>query len=358
MAHDAIVFIGRMRPFTKAHFTIVRKALEKSPKVIVLVGSSFAARSSRNPWTFDEVREMISNCFDEGQNARLVIKPVVDYTYSDALWQRRVQEIVEAETDYSNDIGLIGHSKDETSYYLSMFPNWDSVNVGNIEGINATDIRRIFFQDAAWQDSAVGLLPAGVINWLESWKNDNSDIFNDLKEEALSNQEYPSKWGHGPHMTADSVVMQSGHVLLIRRGHHPFKGKWALPGGFINNSETLVNAAIRELREETGIDMPAGAIASGLKSTMILDDPQRDPRARIISQAHLFDLTFDVARRMARKEKGNPGLTKIKSGKLVVKDDDPEAEVFEVKWFPLADINREMMAFDHYHVITKMVSQM
>src|SRR5690606_29611895 len=69
-------------------------------------------------------------------------------------------------------------------------------------------------------------------------------------------------------------------ILLIQRGHEPFKDQWALPGGFVDDGEDLVRSATRELREETGVLMkhPIQVGAYG--------DPGRDPRKRVVSIAY------------------------------------------------------------------------
>lgn len=70
-------------------------------------------------------------------------------------------------------------------------------------------------------------------------------------------------------------------VLLIKRGGHPFKGQWALPGGFVNPNETVGEAARRELFEETGVDR------GHIEQLYTFSTPGRDPRTWVISTAHL-----------------------------------------------------------------------
>jgi 8-oxo-dGTP diphosphatase len=87
-------------------------------------------------------------------------------------------------------------------------------------------------------------------------------------------------------VTVDMVILtmvQSHlHVLLVRRGVAPFKGKWAIPGGFKRPNETLDQAAKRELSEETGVDS-----ASLLKQFGAYGDPGRDPRMNVVTIAYL-----------------------------------------------------------------------
>ena len=83
-----------------------------------------------------------------------------------------------------------------------------------------------------------------------------------------------------PLLASDCVVMDTkGRVLLIRRGHPPFKGKYALPGGFVEVGETVEDACRRELMEETGVK------AGRLELIGVYSDPGRDPRGHTCSVA-------------------------------------------------------------------------
>lgn len=87
-----------------------------------------------------------------------------------------------------------------------------------------------------------------------------------------------------PSVTADVVVVTRGRrpkVLLIRRKHEPFAGRWAIPGGFVDMDEDLETAARRELREETGLKL------TDLEQLHTFGTPLRDPRGRIISVVYL-----------------------------------------------------------------------
>ena len=96
-----------------------------------------------------------------------------------------------------------------------------------------------------------------------------------------------------PSATADLALLRRGgsEILLIKRGNHPFIGKWALPGGFVNPDETVEAAAARELFEETGVSCESIIDGTGTGSDVtnqaillgVFSDPKRDPRGWTIT---------------------------------------------------------------------------
>ena len=85
-----------------------------------------------------------------------------------------------------------------------------------------------------------------------------------------------------PALTTDCVIFDDqGRVLLIRRGHDPFKGAYALPGGFVDIGETVEAACRREVREEAGIEV------ADLTLVGVYSDPKRDPRGHTVSAAFM-----------------------------------------------------------------------
>ncbi len=85
-----------------------------------------------------------------------------------------------------------------------------------------------------------------------------------------------------PALTTDCVIRDNeGRVLLIRRKNEPFKGAYALPGGFVDIGETLEAACRREVLEETGI------VVGELRLVGVYSDPRRDPRGHTVSIAYM-----------------------------------------------------------------------
>ena len=125
-------------------------------------------------------------------------------------------------------------------------------------------------------------------------------------------------------LTVDAIVFtqknNETYVLLIQRGQEPFKGKWALPGGFVNMDETLEVACIRELLEETGLEIAA------MKQFKAYDAIHRDPRHRTIS------VVFSAETNEKKEVSGG--------------DDAARAD-----WFPVT--NLPQLAFDHAQILSE-----
>ncbi len=121
----------------------------------------------------------------------------------------------------------------------------------------------------------------------------------------------------GPSLAVDAVWLRGGRVLLVRRGREPFRGRWALPGGFVEVGETIEAAVERELREETGLRARAGSIVG------VYSDPKRDPRH------HTVSVVFRMHGRGGEPQAG---------------DDAAEAA-----WIPLDSLPG--LAFDHSRIL-------
>jgi bifunctional NMN adenylyltransferase/nudix hydrolase len=108
---DALVFICRAQPFHLGHKAIIDEALKRAKEVIVVVGSSFAARNIRNPFTFEERKAMIDSVYADQSNYegaqghikkhRVKVVPVSDYPYDDNKWVAAVQNVVHGAMSWS-----------------------------------------------------------------------------------------------------------------------------------------------------------------------------------------------------------------------------------------------------------------
>lgn len=348
---DALVFIGRFQPFHNGHKAVIEAALEQAKEVVVVVGSSFAARDIRNPFTFEERKAMIEASFDEPEHfnyagaqgriksQRVKVVPVSDYPYDDTKWVSAIQKIVDETIPHAKDVGLIGHSKDSTSYYLNIFPRWKNhVEVPNVDGVDATTIRKVLYGDDRDLNYVEQYMPKesrSAMNEIIIRNGKVDGAWDTLHKEYQMIKKYKEAWKAAPFpptfMTVDAVVVQSGHILLVKRGDMPGKGLWALPGGFLNQEETMLDGAIRELKEETKIKVPPQILKDRVKESKTFDAPNRSARGRTITQAFLIDL-------------GVGELPKVKGA------DDAE----KAFWVPVNEVVKQRDRFfeDHFHIIS------
>lgn len=127
-------------------------------------------------------------------------------------------------------------------------------------------------------------------------------------------------------VTVDLVVLTirdaAFSVLLVERGAEPYEGRWALPGGFVQVDEDLLDAAYRELQEETGV----GRGAVHLEQLATFGRPDRDPRQRVVSTAYLAV---------------GADLPDVRGG----------SDASDARWWPLEDAIRQELAFDHREIL-------
>jgi len=97
-----------------------------------------------------------------------------------------------------------------------------------------------------------------------------------------------------PALTVDVVALGSGasgaSLLLVQRAHDPYVGAWALPGGFVEEGERVSAAALRELAEETALDLRWDSAGAPLALLGVYDTPGRDPRGWTVSIVYLARL--------------------------------------------------------------------
>ncbi|QYF96135.1 bifunctional nicotinamide-nucleotide adenylyltransferase/Nudix hydroxylase [Massilia sp. PAMC28688] len=295
---DVAVVIGRFQPFHCGHEALLRKALAVAPRVVVVLGSSFHARSAKSPFSWQERAAMIEAVLSDEERKRVAFVPVRDYQ-DDVQWAQVVQQSVEAAVPDAAQVAVVGFYKDASSYYLNRFPEWETVAVEAPGQVDAADIRRVYFE-ADDIDIALSVLeksvPPAVRSFLKSWA-----VLPDyaaLAEEHAFVQKYKAAWSKAPYApifsTVDAVVICADHVLLIKRGGFPGKGQWAVPGGFVEQRERLLQSTLRELEEETKLAVLASTMEAALVDVRVFDNPDRSQRGRTITHAHYFELQSDT----------------------------------------------------------------
>ena len=294
--YDTAILIGRFEPVHTGHLALLREALVQARQVIVIVGSAFQARTPKNPFTWHEREAMLRGALPEGDRTRLTVLPVRDY-YNEAVWVEAVRNAVARHSPPQARVGLVGHFKDATSSYLSAFPGWELIRMERQGRIDATAIRDAYFGATpatvahALQPLAP-MLPPATQALLEQFAH--TPHFATLQQEWQMLRGYRAAWATAPYppvfVTVDAVLRCQDHVLLIRRAHAPGRGLLAVPGGFIEQRETLWQSCLRELAEETNCALPEATLRAALRSVTVFDHPDRSQRGRTITHAHYFDL--------------------------------------------------------------------
>ena len=332
------VFIGRFQPFHNAHLKAVRFALSEVKNLIIVMGSDCQARTIKNPWTSAERDEMILASVTRDEWERIRIVRAKDYLYNDNLWLVSVQQKIEEHTQAwapCDDVVLFGHEKDRSSFYLKLFPQWKFESLPEFEGgLDATHIRNLHFTC-----DLIGiqpLVPEGTFGILQH--SQSRPEFRLLNDEYHHLVDYRKKWEGAPFpptfVTTDAIVIKSGHVLVVRRGGKVGKDQLALPGGFLDQHETLVDGMLRELKEETAIRVNKAELRKAIVDQKVFDHPSRSLRGRTITHAYCIDL-------------GYGSLPKVKGG-------DDAAKAF---WLPLRDLDEDQFFEDHFHIIQNFVSR-
>ncbi|MBS7659812.1 MAG: NUDIX hydrolase [Candidatus Bathyarchaeia archaeon] len=121
-----------------------------------------------------------------------------------------------------------------------------------------------------------------------------------------------------PLLAVDVVAIIDDGVVLIRRANPPYEGFYALPGGFVEYGERVEDAALREMLEETGLEVRLKALIG------VYSDPSRDPRGHVVSIAYLADVVGGALK--------------------------PATDAKEAKVFPIGNIP-EKLAFDHEQIL-------
>jgi len=330
--YDTLVLIGRFQPLHNAHLEIIKRATALTDQLVIITGSAKQPRTYKNPFTSFERERMIKNA-TRGLNMQVHVEENIDTIYNDQAWAVRVQGIVSKYRCLGNGpVGIIGHKKDDSSFYLDMFPQWGYEDVELIEFLSAVNIRDLYFKRDVNMKFIQGVVPETTFDFLMDFKMkpEYEQIIREREFVANYKKQYASLPYPPIFSTADSVVIQSGHVLMIKRRSEPGKGLWALPGGYVNanTDKSVEDAAIRELREETMIKVPAPVLRGSIKRSKVFDAIDRSPRGRIITHAFHIELP-------------DGELPKVKGS------DDAE----KARWVPIAEVKSEECFEDHYEIL-------
>lgn len=317
---DTLVIASRFAPVHGGHFRLLETALAANRPVLLLALGAGDARSLASPWTAVQRRAQLTQLL-AGSSAEICM--LRDIPYDHPRWTRRLAAAVPAD----GRIGLLADPRLQVPWP----PEWRRIAVSEALETDAAAVRDALFAPAGPDWTCIERLLAPLPSTtLRRWSD--GDDHAALREEAAFLREFRAGWAGAPYppvfVTVDALVTCAGHVLLIRRARAPGRGLWALPGGFVDVHETLADAALRELAEETGLALTAAALGE----QRVFDQPQRSLRGRTITHVFRIDLG-DAAM---------PGVTAA---------DDAAA----ARWVPLAALDAETMFEDHYAILQAML---
>lgn len=334
---DTLVYIGRFQPLHIEHLNTINRASWMANKIIIIVGSSDRSRNYKNPWNYSERQEMIANAIMLSDNydptCEYEICPNHDTIYDDYAWADRIDDIVKSETEENEKIGIIGYEKDESSFYLNMFPYWGFVPQEGRE-LHATDIRNIYFNRKMDISYLAHVLPHIVYSQLVGHMD--HPTWEQMVSEYEYIQKYKDMYKHLPYgitfIAADALVLCGEFILLVERGGNLGKGQLAMPGGFIDaeGDSSLVQTALRELQEETGLEL----LLAHYSGSQVFDGKDRSSRGRTITQVSKFE------------------LNKVSPPYVRAADDAAKAD-----WHVLSDLKRKDFFEDHYEIIQNMTKE-
>ncbi len=346
------MYIGRFQPIHNAHLKTIETALDQANQLIIFVGTDNRPQTIKNPFTTSERKKIIRDAIQEyfGEEVgkweagpstsitkRIKIVGCRDYKYNNYNWSSEIfSKALASGATSGKDTLLIGCMKDDTSYYLKMFPQWTFEKVPYMYDLNATDVRKEVFEKGKvdkyskyLQESTIRKVNRSLSKFREeyeyykAYKDKHS-----FKDQSIS---------YSPiHNTTDALVIKSGCVLLVKRKFHPGINQYALPGGFIDRYESIEDSSLRELKEETGIRLPTRILRDKIVDRQTFDHPERSLRGRVITHVFLFDLGYGA-------------LPDIKEG----------SDAKGTEWVPMADVMKmeDELFEDHYDIICQMTSK-
>jgi bifunctional NMN adenylyltransferase/nudix hydrolase len=288
------IFVGRFQPLHLAHEETLRFAMSNCDHLIVFLGSAGGPRTTHNPFTADERKEMIESVVGKRENVTYI--GLKDHPYDNKAWLSELMghvSNVQAKLCQA-PMRLFGHDKDQSSFYLKLLQDLGIPLIKPTKPcsyrMDATTIRENWIKGGNnWEKMVQPQMRDFMKDFSKSFAMDT------LRADYKAIRKYRQSWSCAPyqpnHTAVDALVSCGSNILLIHRGKAPGAGLLALPGGFLNTDERLLEGVRRELREETGLNLdpvPHRIIGDGT-----FDYPQRDQRARIIS--HTLHVAIDLA---------------------------------------------------------------
>ncbi len=265
------VISGRFAPPTNADRGALEDVFRRCAHVHIVVSDADRAPSTQMPWSA-VVREAMIRAALGPLADRAVFCHVRDHLYRPDLADTTACDAVMAQMPDDGG-GLLGA---------------DTLKHPAPEAKDSENVRAIFLRNGP--DEVTGQVPDAVLDILRQYAA--TPDYARLHEEQLYIDDYKKSWEAAPYppifVVCDTLIQHGRHLLLIKRGGQPGIGQWALPGGFVEVDEALLQSAVREVAEETRLELSAAQIHDHLVSSQVFDYPKRSARGRAITHAFHF----------------------------------------------------------------------
>ena len=169
MNYKLAVYIGRFQPYHRGHQKTVMFGFDLAPKMLVVIGSHPEERTIKNPFTFEERKQMILDSIEPHKAAHSIKVRALDDYPSDAVWCNQLDDIVKQYEKDDSKIVLIGDHSDPDSKYLNLL-EWDVIGRENDAGVHATVLRHLFFSNKLEQMKS--MVPESTYRFLKAFQND------------------------------------------------------------------------------------------------------------------------------------------------------------------------------------------
>ncbi len=338
------VYIGRFQPLHIGHLTVIEHMMSHYHHIIVMVGSVNQAASIKNPFDFELRKSWIETCYKlmaakKQLVPKLTILPLNDYRYREQKWENELEKKVQNAITHSDTVTLVGHEKDQSSYYLKSFPQWASEGIAQSISISATTIRNAWFSAHLKNIGTVKkYLPQNVINDLSNSCPAHRNLLDDYlyyqnEQQLVIDCAFSD---YLKFLSCRIVIVTQGHILLIKRLKTPGKDCWALPGGNVKTDQSYMEAALVNLLEIQEIILMDGLnLKNAIKSQQLFDLTSRNIGVNRACMAYYCELGNT-------NDKSLPKLNKTSHLKDAI-------------WMPIDKIKTMQLYNDHADIIDQFV---
>jgi bifunctional NMN adenylyltransferase/nudix hydrolase len=282
--------IGRFQPLHKGHIRLISQALIDCDKVLILIGSSNKVEDFKNPFTLDERVKLLDSVF--GNEPDVLVRSLKDTDTDDEWVQNVIGHAISLQED-PTQVTLYCNPKDEDWYRENFI--YPLVTVDSL-AISATQIRHAWYTSSTW--TVQEFIPEETMDLMLSVEDERFVSLSEdyTKTTAMNNRKTNGHpFGNPVEVVTFAVIMRDWKVLVGLRGGTRGHGTWGLPGGFLEASETTMEGALRETKEELGLDLKQ-MITQGkaLCLTTAVSENLGDLSTRTVGVNYLFVVSPDA----------------------------------------------------------------